>query len=1656
MSRIFSVVPLLSVVVILAGPGIKASEISWKLELDPRQIEISVSSQEGLKVAVPGYKTTNYLEYPAIPFRMVSVLIPQGEEVSSFRLEGGELVSLRESVSLSIFHGEYLDDGTIRGLTVEKGEVAGNDSVYPRWDVRYLGTRTYRGYRIAQFALYPFRYNLDSGDLTLHQGARLIVETRSATATDAIERLRYVEGFRERTRREVESMVVNPGDASSYFFNEIVVDRGDRGFMPSYLPSMEGSEVSYLIITNEEMAPVFQQLADWKTRKGIPAVVKTVEWIATHGRNGADRGETIRNFIKDAYSKWGVEWLLLAGDADIIPARMGYVTFYSGEFIPTDMYYSCLDGSWNADGDSLWGEAFHDGDDPGDEADFYAEVYVGRLPASTYAEAQVLVNKTISYATPVDTLSKRKYLLLGEVVFPSPYTYGMDIILHGSEIIDAFYDPYLAGNPDVTAVKLYETSELYPGSLELTRDSAVDSMNAGFQHVCHVGHGGIYNMAVGSGTILNFDAASLSNGDALFSMYLMNCTNVAYDKDCLAEAFLMNPNGGAFAITGASRSAFPSASRPYLDEYYHLLFTKDIVQLGKLHIKSREPYTPYSLGETADRWTHFIYNYLGDPEINMFRGEAKTFVVNIPSSVQYGTNSIPVHVTSGGSSFDSAYVCLYKEGDDYAHGYTNQYGNITFSGFLCREGGSVLVTVTGIDHCRYVDSILVDTEPDEYLRVSKVRVDDSSGGNDDALLDSGETVALEIKLHNTGGGNAQKLYAVIHCTDPLVDLTDSTSLYPNLLSGQEAYNLDPFVLNIDPGVADEQVVEFTIDIHDSTAGLWSEQFALEVHSPELELYINQLSDEAPYGNGNGVIEEDEDFLMRVGVKNLGTGTAVQLEGKIRSSSGNLVVTDSTSSYADMAIAETGFGEGFVLYESDTTVDNYFTFELTDGYGRVFSRSLELRRPASPGVLTLDASLGPNEIHVTWHAPDTLEAYRYLVYHATVPSGPYTQVSTDLIFHTLFRDYNLLSSTQYFYVICAVDSCGNLSDYSVEASASTNPPQLAGWPNILGKESSSSPAVGDIDGDTRPDVVVGSRYIYAWHADGIEIRDGDGQPITWGILTTLGDTYTASLALANLDGQPGLEVVGATWNTREIYVIDHDGNALPGWPKATVDLCWASPVVGDFDGDGDLEIIAYDVDGTVYVWHHDGTELMDGDSNPATDGPFFSAGLASDGWHVSTPALADMDEDNIPELIVCAPKDKIYCLNSNGTSVPGWPVALVDGANISASPAVGDVDNDTRMEVVVQDCNGWLYGLNHDGSSMTNWPRWIYSNNFFCGSPALADLTGDGKLEVVVPSMNSYCYIFKANGNFLTNWPQHYADSGPTEATPVIADIDGDGSLDIVLGCEAGRLNAWDINGDYIPGFPILLSGFIRDTPTVMDIDVDGDMELIATCWDQNVFVWDLNAQYYLGCNPWSGFHGNLYNSGWVDHVLATGVEQIACVYELSPSGIALNWSVLSGVESWNLYRRQGEEEFELIARGLNADGTNLIHYLDRAVEQGVFYSYRLEAANDRELMVETDRIEIPVISARLYQNYPNPFNPSTTISFTVPGSSLSRKDVLLAVYDIKGSLIRSLVNRPLSGGRHEVAWNGTNNRGEAVASGVYFSQLRIGGFREMKKMILLR
>jgi FlgD Ig-like domain len=94
----------------------------------------------------------------------------------------------------------------------------------------------------------------------------------------------------------------------------------------------------------------------------------------------------------------------------------------------------------------------------------------------------------------------------------------------------------------------------------------------------------------------------------------------------------------------------------------------------------------------------------------------------------------------------------------------------------------------------------------------------------------------------------------------------------------------------------------------------------------------------------------------------------------------------------------------------------------------------------------------------------------------------------------------------------------------------------------------------------------------------------------------------------------------------------------------------------------------------------------------------------------------------------------------------------------------------------------------------------------------------------------------------------------------------------------------------------------------------------------------------------------------------------------------------------------------------------------------------------------------PALKNSLSQNYPNPFNPQTTIAFTIK----DRGAVTLKVYNVNGELVRTLANENRAAGSYTLVWDGHNDSGQSVSSGVYFYKLVTNSFSQTKKMVLLK
>ncbi|MCC7431375.1 T9SS type A sorting domain-containing protein, partial [bacterium] len=159
------------------------------------------------------------------------------------------------------------------------------------------------------------------------------------------------------------------------------------------------------------------------------------------------------------------------------------------------------------------------------------------------------------------------------------------------------------------------------------------------------------------------------------------------------------------------------------------------------------------------------------------------------------------------------------------------------------------------------------------------------------------------------------------------------------------------------------------------------------------------------------------------------------------------------------------------------------------------------------------------------------------------------------------------------------------------------------------------------------------------------------------------------------------------------------------------------------------------------------------------------------------------------------------------------------------------------------------------------------------------------------------------------------------------------------------------------------------------------------------------------------------------------------------------------VELLNAYNGTENEILALLENEFFEAGSGLFtklassKSLDETTAEGFLSSLLREKQSDK---ISENKI-LPT-NFNLRQNYPNPFNPTTTIEFSLPTNA----KVELTIFNTLGQKVQTLVSKNFEAGTHNVVWNGTDENGKQVSSGIYFYQLKAENFSETKKMVLLK
>jgi WD40 repeat protein len=328
----------------------------------------------------------------------------------------------------------------------------------------------------------------------------------------------------------------------------------------------------------------------------------------------------------------------------------------------------------------------------------------------------------------------------------------------------------------------------------------------------------------------------------------------------------------------------------------------------------------------------------------------------------------------------------------------------------------------------------------------------------------------------------------------------------------------------------------------------------------------------------------------------------------------------------------------------------------------------------------------------------------------------------------------------------VVGCDNGMLYAFDSRGS----MLPGFPCRTASAIKSSPAIGDIDGDGEPEVAVGSNDggIYAWHGNGSTVC---GFPVITGGLVS----SSPALYDINLDGRSDI-VIGVYYVCQgidecfeqysygsegaKIFALDGSGMYLEGFPKSLLEtdiMGFSSPVLADFDGKGDIEIMAA-------ASSHLYAKSTDASGGDLRGFPRKVDGRIGD----SFIAVGDLEGDGSLEVVAGSTDGRIYAWRSDGKIHSGFPIQT---GGYVMHVTLGDIDGDGQQEIFGGSTDNRVHAWRLNGSEVEGFPKVTLGD--IEAVPTLSDIDNDGRLDLLAGSEDGKLYAWPLSDSFgKLAWP----------------------------------------------------------------------------------------------------------------------------------------------------------------------------------------------------------------------------------------------------------------------------------------------------------------
>lgn len=825
---------------------------------------------------------TGYSGQPSIPWYAVKLLLPPGEKAVSFSVEGTGKQVISGSYHLYPQQASRPISIGSSGKFQYDQDVYQSADVYPQTPHGVITTQYMNGYSIAIINISPLQYIPSSSSLSYF--TEMTVKVKTAPDASSERALSLISDKAQIVAR-VSNFVQNPDMLAAY---------------PAR--SSRNDDYEILIITPQAFEDEFEDLTALYFRRGMTSEVVTVEDIYS-SMTGVDNQEKIRNYIIQAVQLHGIDYVILGGDVEHVPYRGFYCYVQSGngytsEDIPADLYYCALDGSWNDNGNNLWGEIGED--------DLLPDVALGRLSFSNVLELQRMINKTTSYQDYPILGELTNPLLAGEHLWDNPETWGSDYL----NLLIGYHDDngYTTTGipPEQNIDSLYEKHQYWNGSTIMSR------INMGRSFVHHSGHANssnVMHLSIPDITNANFSQVNgiVHNFTFVFSH---GCICGAFDDaDCIMEHMVKIDNFAAAVIANSRYGWFNEGQTEGPAAHLHremldALYEEQLGRLGAAFVECKIQTAPWVNApgqheEGALRWNFYDINILGDPALQLWTDEPFTPDASYNSPVQIDETILNVSVSNNGLPAEEMVCVLLKDGILHGLDTTNASGEaiINIDPPFSSTGTAELI-VSGYNCLTTTFNVIVSPSGGPYLIYNDHELNDTIGGNASGTADYGESILITVELANAGTADAINVEATMNANDPYLEISDDYGDYGNISAGTLSAPPDEFAIEVGDSIPDQHVVEISLDITDDSKGNWQASFNLLLNAPVLEAGTMSIDDSA-LGNGNGFLDPGETATLSFGALNMGHSTALNAEASLSSASPWVTLNNSSYMLGDL-------------------------------------------------------------------------------------------------------------------------------------------------------------------------------------------------------------------------------------------------------------------------------------------------------------------------------------------------------------------------------------------------------------------------------------------------------------------------------------------------------------------------------------------------------------------------------------------------------------------------------------------------------------------------------------------------------------------------------------------------------------------------------------